>query len=420
MKYGYLLGVVLVDMQRSLLLFENSIRSKESKKQYVWYLNWFKNFYKLKDSDSMAGMEPKQVQIMVEDYVMDLKKKVNPNSVPSFVYPIFTFFEVNDIELKVKKIKKLFPEKIKKSGSEAWSTKDVQRMLSSTTSIKNQALIHFLASTAVRIGAIPDMKLKHISRMSDGCKCIKVYEDSTEEYFVFLIPEASTALDLYFEKRKQDREFLDENSPIFRSEYRLGIEKSRLMTAKAIQSAMLNIERRAGLRNPALKKNGRYPQQIDHGFRKRFTTILKLNEKIPVAVTERLLGHKVYSDEFGNRIALDDAYMRAKKEQLFEKFKPAIADLTISDEQRQKIEIETKEHEIEDLQRKSEKIKELELLREKDKEDFDKKLDSRFKQYHEEFLHRIEAIYDAENKKFSDKMDVRTNKFLKSLQKKKS
>ena len=94
--------------QRSLLLFENSIRSQETLEIYRWYLKKFKEFFKLRDYDSMAHMEQKQIQILVEDYVMDLKKRANPNSVPCYVYPLKSFFEANDIDLRWKKIVKLF------------------------------------------------------------------------------------------------------------------------------------------------------------------------------------------------------------------------------------------------------------------------------------------------------------------------
>ena len=42
---------------------------------------------------------------MVEDYVIDLKKRVNPNSVPTYVNPLQTFLDVNENEIKWKKIR---------------------------------------------------------------------------------------------------------------------------------------------------------------------------------------------------------------------------------------------------------------------------------------------------------------------------
>ncbi len=64
--------------QRSLLLFENSIKSEATREKYLYYLSKFKDFYKLRDYDSVLQIPTEKLQEMVEDYVMDLKKRVNP------------------------------------------------------------------------------------------------------------------------------------------------------------------------------------------------------------------------------------------------------------------------------------------------------------------------------------------------------
>jgi len=343
--------------QRSLTVFENGLKSKETIKSYKWYLKKFKEYYKLRDYDSMAQMDQKKVQIMIEDYTMDLKKRVNPNSVPSFVFPVKAFFEANDIDLKWNKIKKLFPANIKKTGRESWDTKQIQKMLQITKELRNQSIIHLLASTACRIGAIPDLKIRNVFQMPDECKAVLIYEDDKEEYFVFLTPEASLVLDQYLEQRRKDGEYLSPESPLFRTNYRIGIQKAEPMTKRALESVIGRIARKAGLREN--KKAGRYPQQLDHAFRKRFSTILKLNEKIPVSITERLLGHQSYYDENNNKVQLDDAYLTAKKEQLFEKFKLAIPDLTINNIEREKAENARKQNRIDELEIKNDVIEEI-------------------------------------------------------------
>jgi len=88
-------------VQRSLLLFENSLKTEATREKYLYYLGKFKDFYKLKDYDSMITIPLKQLQIMVEDYVMMLKKKVSPNSVNTYMAGIEAFFETNDVELRL-------------------------------------------------------------------------------------------------------------------------------------------------------------------------------------------------------------------------------------------------------------------------------------------------------------------------------
>jgi len=94
------------------------------------------------------------------------------------------------------------PEKVKKAGYSAYQTGDIQKMLGFCgRSKRNRALIHFLASTGCRVGAIHDLRLKHVTQEDDS-KSVLFYEGSNEEYYGFLTPEASNELDSYLEERR--------------------------------------------------------------------------------------------------------------------------------------------------------------------------------------------------------------------------
>ena len=207
-----------------------------------------------------------------------LKKNVNPNTVPTYLVPVRTFLDVNDIDLNWRKIKRFYPGKIKRSGASAYQTKDVKLMLEVTPQIRNKALIHFLSSSGVRVGSINELKIKHLRDMPHGCTMVLIYEDSTEEYHTFLTSEATKSLNLYLDERKKQGEILDEDSPIFRERYQIASAKSKALSTEAIQAVLARTMKNASLRGQ--KKNGRYSEQLVHGFRKRFNTILKLNNDV--------------------------------------------------------------------------------------------------------------------------------------------
>ena len=305
-------------------------------------------FYHLKDYDSIVGMDSNKLQIMIEDYVMDLKKKVNPNSVPTYLTPIQTFLEVNDSDLKWKKIHRLFPARIKSTGKKPYSTEDIQKMLDSENKKRNRALIHILASTGARKGAIPDLKIKHLKKMPHDCYAIIFYEDSIEEYVGFTTPEASKELDLYLDERKNDGEKLDLESPLFRKHYQFGIQKVESINSKSLDQIMERIINRLNIRQK--KSSNRYDKMLEHAFRKRFETILKLTNEIPIAVSEKLIGHKTYFDDRGNKIQLDENYVVPEVNQLFEYFKLAIPKLTIDDSTRKQFTIDKITKEKSDLE----------------------------------------------------------------------
>jgi len=280
-------------------------------------------FHNLKDFDSIVKIEKKELQKLVETYVIHRKKKISPNTLPSEANAIKTFLECNDIDLNWRKIKRLYPAPVKRSGSSAYSTEDVKKMLDVSPQIRNKAIIHFLASSGVRIGSLHELKLKHIRDMPLNCKMITVYEDSIEEYQTFLTPEASKALDDYLEQRKSNNEVLNDESPLFRERYQLGISKAKQISKEAIQGILTRALKNSNVRGQ--KKNGRYSEQLAHGFRKRFDTILKLNKAVNDNIIEKMMGHKR---------GLDGTYLQPTIEQMFEEFKNGIIDLTVDSSER--------------------------------------------------------------------------------------
>ncbi len=321
-------------MQRSLLLFENSIKTDATRKMYLYFLDNFKNFYKLQSYDSIIAIGESGLQIMVEDYVMMLKKKIGPNSMRTYMAGIQAFLETNDIELRWKKIHRLFPAKTKKTGGRMWTTQDIQVMLSSVRDLRQKALIHFLAASGVRRGAIPDLKLRHLTEMPNECRAVLVYDESLEEYTTFIHTEAVYWLEKYLDHRRADGEYIDENSPLFRKTYQLGIQKVIPINEDLVMKSVWHAIKISGLRAGQQKRSGRYETQTDHGFRKRFNTILKTTDMIKPILAEKMMGHSIKS------IPLDETYLVPTMEKLFEEYQKAIPELIIDDSARKQAELD--------------------------------------------------------------------------------
>jgi len=197
----------------------------------------------------------------------------------------------------------------------------------------------------------------------DGCKMIRVYADSTYEYTTFWTPEASAIFDDYLTIRKNDNEYLNSNSPAFRTIYRFGSQKARPMTLSAIQGIIRRALEKAGLRSPEEKINGRFQIMMDHGFRKRWNTIVKNTDGMKIITAEKMMGHSIQT------IPLDETYNIPDVEKLFIEYKKAIPELTIDQSEKQKIKIETLEQEkdiqLKDLKDQIDTI--MKLLERKDK-----------------------------------------------------
>jgi len=330
-------------MQRSLLLFQNSIHSEETYRVYKYYLDKFIEHFKLRDYNALVSMDSKMRQEMVEDYVMFRKSNGRSRTtINSSICSLQLFCETNDIELRWRKIRRLLPPQKKRSGSKAYTTEQVRKVLDFTPNIRNKAIIHFIAASGVRIGALPDLKIKHTREMPLGCKSVIIYSDEKEEYTAFLTSEASKALDAYLEKRSRDGEQLKPDSPLFRQNYQIGIAKPKPLARVSIQAIIDRALRRAGLR---FGKDGtRRDIQLDHGFRKRWNTIVKTTDGMKIILAEKMFGHSTPT------IPLDETYVDSTIDKLFEEYKKAIPELTIDDSERLRIRnnvLETEKSELE-------------------------------------------------------------------------
>ena len=132
-----------MSIQRSYLLFENACQTEATKKQYQKGLVKFLEFSKILDHNDFAKMETQSIQVLLEDYVFYLKNKgVRRTTVRGYLQPVELFLEVNRIAFHKRSLHLLYPKDDKKSGSEKpYLTEDIQKMLLSTTSKRNKAVI---------------------------------------------------------------------------------------------------------------------------------------------------------------------------------------------------------------------------------------------------------------------------------------
>ena len=56
--------------QRSIIIFNHALSSESTKIGYLNELKQFKEFYKIRDYDSLTTIEPKKLNIMIEDYII--------------------------------------------------------------------------------------------------------------------------------------------------------------------------------------------------------------------------------------------------------------------------------------------------------------------------------------------------------------
>ncbi|MCH7649222.1 MAG: site-specific integrase [Thaumarchaeota archaeon] len=341
--------MVKSDLQaRSYSLFLSAIKSKETMKIYKYHLERFLTWNKdCRDYDDLLKADDKSIQTKLENYVMYLREKFSPNYIPTIFKPVELFYVMNKVNINSKLLHKMFPETIKKGGYGAYSREMIQTMLENTLKLRTRSLILFFASSGCRVGVIPELKLGHITNYED-CKRVVCYADSKDEYVTFMTPEASKAFDEYLEERQNDKERLTSDSPAFRQKYYLGSNPALGMGIETVRSSislsMKNVSK--------IKKGNRFNIPTVHGFRKYFNIVLKQRQESNISLCEKLMGHSVL-------VPLDNAYAPFEDTKLFEEYKKVIPELTISNEERLRIEIKQQKEEVDSSQQMKKEISDM-------------------------------------------------------------
>jgi len=330
---------------RCELTFERSCNKSEYTQ--IVYQNSLKKFMSFCEVEKMSELleaDRKAIQEKVEDYVFYLTGKLNPNSIPTKLAPVFLFYDVNDVILNKVKIKKMYPAKVKKQGFNAYTREQIKEMLSNSKKKRSKALVLTFVSSGCRIGGLTELTMKDIVDIPNSeCMCLTIYHDENEEYLTFLTPEATKALYEYFQQRLDKGEVFSDDTPVFaRNENQVRSHaviqrdvKANKMSRTAVSHS---IEYMLASQERPKEKGGRFKVQTTYGFRKYYNRVLKMGDRCNISIAEKLFGHSV-------QIKLDNHYLPIGMEELFKEFSKNIAELTIGEEERQLLRIKQLERE---------------------------------------------------------------------------
>ena len=360
----------LSDKHRSYRKFYNGIGTRNTVIiNYSYGMSKFMNFLvdlhyidSEHDFNKLSKFKSKKVTEVLQEYVFFCNKKVKGVSTRSYLSGPELFFDMNDVIWNRRIVKKsIHRDDTPPGGGSAATDDDVWNLIDSCNNRQEKALLHFLFSTGIRPGAITDpiLKVKHLKKMEMGCYAIRVYDESKEGYWSFLTPEAANALDNYLNWRKINGEDVTAESALFRPTRK---KNQMFLKESTARDLLYKIIRRSGIKR--VKIGHRYDKAVIYMFRKRFNGKLKMDENnINSNIAEKLMAHN------SKVIKLDTLYLDPPIEKLFMEFKKVIFELTVSKEERQKIEIQKKNDEITELETKTktifdqeERIKNLEKI----------------------------------------------------------
>jgi integrase len=353
-------------------LFINSLRSAESRKAYPVYLKKYMQLQGIEDL--LSEKNPRLVEHQIIDFVIKMKEKGKGYaSLHNYVTTVLSFYRINDIVLNQSKISKFMPEQIRVRRDRGYTHGEISKLLEIADE-RIRVVILLLASTGIRIGAIPDLRLRNLEKKGDVYYKITIYENFKQEYFTYCSHECAHAIDSYLDFRKRYGEKLEPNSFVIREQFdvrnQFAIGSPIKTKPRSLAFKLMDLAYRAGIRQKEHLLKGqscsdgaslRKEVAIAHGFRKFFTTQC-INSKINSEIREMLLGHK---------IGLASCYYRPSEDEMLSEYEKAIELLTIDGENRLKKRVET-------LEIEKSKMEVIALKLQKLEEEFNKRWSYKF------------------------------------------
>jgi integrase len=204
---------------KSYFNFINSLKSEFTKKNYQCALSRFLNHYKI-TTETLAKTSPKEIENLLIDYIVRLKQNKKSTSALSITISSITHFCVmNDINIMTKKIAKFKGEhETERNKDNAYSHEEIQTLVNSAP-LRLKVIFLVMASTGIRIGALPILRISDIKK-TKGLHQFIIYSNSpNQRYITYCTPECAKAIDEYLAYRKRFGEKITPDSYLIRKDF---------------------------------------------------------------------------------------------------------------------------------------------------------------------------------------------------------
>jgi site-specific recombinase XerD len=305
--------------------------SKHTKISYESHINDFLAHVKITDIEPLKEYSPKLIKQMIVDYIIYLRdeRKLPRGTIKVQLAALSHFFHMirdDDNRLDLDKAKMELPpdERIRRDRPN--TVEEIQKMLSSSSRIREKVVILLLTSTGMRIGALHTLKIGDLTPKTiakGDVYTITVYSSLSQSYQTPCNIEFATAIGLYLKERTDAGEILNSESPLIRNLY----NSSNVKTAKPLnENGMMYLVSRI-VRLSVIRKAFQFKGDAKRalGFCKFYKTQAEQSGMKSINVE---VAH-------GHSIGVSDHYYRPKESDILEDYITHAANsLTISSQYR--------------------------------------------------------------------------------------
>lgn len=324
----------------AFLNMARSIHSVAYMKLATFNMKKYMKYREIDTPEALLKEEPRTIEQAIGGFLADGCKDTTNRSKRVTFATLKLFYTQNDVNLNWSKLSKRIGPR-ERSTNRAYTIEEIKQMLEHTDQ-RGRVVVLLLASTGMRLGALPSLNIGDLKAVEYGTQkiyAITVYRGEPEEYVTFTTPECAKAIDNYIDFRKRIREVIKQSSPLIRNsidivtaennpDYRIAkrIERGGLrgMMEKIVTGSGVKGKLEKTFEKPQAT---RYEAHLSRGFRKYYFRALT-RAKIEPIHKHALTGHK---EGTGNIEASQLAmiYEAPQETELFESYVKAIDYLTI-------------------------------------------------------------------------------------------
>jgi integrase len=316
--------------ERRIYAVTDGLRSRQTARVYK---STFSEFIRYLQNIDLKILLEYRHDVIVSKIILYLEylrnvRKLNYWTIQGHYFAILHFFDINDVYLNSRKIKKFLPSEDNENYrgmDRPYSMEEVSKILE-RCDVRERFIVLLMVSTGMRVGAIPGLRVGDIKKIDEfNLYLVNVYANSRKDrYYVFTTPECAQAIDDYLSYRKRFYEEIRDSSPLIRD--KISIDNpftsrvAKPIGVRALQIIIKAVEKEAGV----LLKNSREVMRT-HGFRKLYVNQLD-KSGVQFSCREFLTGHRLPFQ--------DAAYVRVTEEDRLTEYLKAVPQLTIDPKSR--------------------------------------------------------------------------------------
>lgn len=289
-------------------LLKHLVRRGKSEATRRTYLQQIKGFccHAGVDPDEAVNLPKEEVERRVQDYADSYYNPSFSNRTANNILAVLrTFFEVNGFKNHMSLDVEGYytPRRYRKEKEYIPSKHEIYLMADSSESLRDRAIILTLFSSGLRNSTLRALRYKDVrDELLRGISNLKlpVYPEMKQiipdacknnlPYFTFICDEATQAVKLYLKQRAEKYGAIEEEDPLFASEYNQidrEVRASKFLTSRQVQKVIKSAAKSAGI--------PRWEDINPSSLRKSFESVLRSENadggRLDPKVQEFFMGH---------------------------------------------------------------------------------------------------------------------------------